>query len=456
MTRVSIRLRLTAWYAVVLAFGLALFGLGMWFELYQRLLAAVDTRLDQRVEGLRTALGAEAEIGDRGQLLQELMEFAKEVPDGALIQLRDHAGALIQPFPNQVVVPQGPADGRGAHYTVDSGGKALRVVTRRLESAGEVYEALVANPLDEVFSVMRVFRYLLFVMIPAVLVVSSVGGYWLSLRALRPVDEITAVARSISLRNLSQRIAVHQTGDELQRMTETWNEVLERLDLAVKRIRQFTADASHELRTPLALIRATAELALRRNREPEEYRKALRDIESEAEHMTVLTESLLTVARADADGFNMAFTNTDLRELVDCVVGQNESIAMGQGIKLKAETGPRPALATADAPAIRRLLWILVDNALKHTPPGGTVAVRAAATGNGAELSVEDTGEGIAAEALPHIFERFYRADPVRGSGSGFGLGLSIAQAIAQAHGSEITVESAPGAGARFRLCLKG
>jgi signal transduction histidine kinase len=233
---------------------------------------------------------------------------------------------------------------------------------------------------------------------------------------------------------------------------------LERLDIAVKRIRQFTSDASHELRTPLALIRATAELALRRERDPEGYRTSLRQIEYEAEHMTALTESLLTLARADAGGLGMTMQSTDLNELIHSVVQQNAALAMEKGVMLRAVAAGPPAQAAqaaADASGIRRILLVLVDNALKHTPAGGMVTVSTAADATRVTLTVEDTGEGIPATALPHIFERFYRADPARGSGSGFGLGLSIAQAIAQAHGSAITVSSTPGAGARFSLPLK-
>jgi len=287
------------------------------------------------------------------------------------------------------------------------------------------------------------------------LIVACLGGYWLSSRALRPVDEITTVARSIGVQNLSQRIAVPRTGDELARMAQTWNDVLERLDVAVQRIRQFTSDASHELRTPLALIRATAELALRRERDPEGYRNSLRQIEHEAEHMTALTESLLTLARADSDGLGMTMQSTDLSELIHSAVQQYAALAIEKGVTLRAAATQPPVRAAADASGIRRILSILVDNALKHTPAGGTVTVSAAAGAARVTLTVEDTGEGIPAAALPHIFERFYRADPARGSGSGFGLGLSIAQAIAQAHGSAIAVSSTPGAGARFSLPLK-
>jgi len=454
--RISIRQRLTAWYAAALLLGLAIFALGMWVELQERLIAGVDTRLAQRIQGLETALGVEVEIRDRAQLQQELGEFVREVPDGSLVQLRDAAGALLLATGKQKVLP--PIGGRSAPYTENIDGRQLRVATVHLQSAGSVYDAQVAVSLDEIFAVMRDFRHLLLWMIPAVLIVACLGGYWLSSRALRPVDEITTVARSIGVQNLSQRIAVPQTGDELERMAQTWNDVLERLDVAVKRIRQFTSDASHELRTPLALIRATAELALRRERDPEDYRNSLRQIEIEGEHMTALTESLLTLARADSDGLGMTMQSTDLDQLVHSVVQQNAALAMEKGVTLRAVTAGPPAQAAqaaADASGIRRILLILVDNALKHTPAGGTVIVSAEAGAARVTLTVEDTGEGIPAAALPHIFERFYRADAARGSGSGFGLGLTIAQAIAQAHGTAITVDSTPGAGARFSLPLK-
>jgi heavy metal sensor kinase len=450
----SIRQRLTAWYAAALLFGLCIFALGMWVSLQQRLIAGVDSRLSQRMKGLDTALGTDAKIRDRVQLQRELAEYVGEISDGSLVQLRDASGVLVLPSPKQPPLPL-PVPGNTGPYTVRIEGRQLRVASSQIQTAGSIYETQIAVSLDEILGVMQDFRHLLLWMVPGVLLVACLGGYWLSSRALRPVDEITTVARSIGVRNLSQRIAVPQTGDELQRMAQTWNDVLERLDVAVKRIRQFTSDASHELRTPLALIRATAELSLRRERDPEGYRASLRQIEHEAEHMTALTESLLTLARADADGLGMTMRSTNLNELIDSVVLQNAALALEKGVTLRAVTTEQPVVATADESGVRRILLILVDNALKHTPSGGTVTLSAAARAGSSTLTVEDTGEGISTAALPHIFERFYRADPTRGSGSGFGLGLSIAQAIAQAHGSAIAVSSTPGAGARFFLQLK-
>jgi heavy metal sensor kinase len=281
------------------------------------------------------------------------------------------------------------------------------------------------------------------------------GGYWISTRALAPVDEITRVAKSISVQNLSARLPVARTGDELQRLSETWNEMLQRLENAVQRIRQFTADASHELRTPLALIGATAELALRRERRPDEYTRALRNIQAEAARMTLLAESLMELTRADNTS-ELELAETDLNAIVEDVVAGNRQLAAARGVTLESHTTAGAAVAPANESAIRRLLLALVDNAIKYTPGGGTVAVATTQRDGGVVLSVNDTGQGIDPEALPHIFERFYRADPARSRGNGVGLGLSIAQAIAHAHGSRIAVESKPGEGARFEVLLHG
>ncbi len=448
--RISIRQRLTFWYAAALVAGLCAFGLVMWLSLQQRLIAGVDSRLAERLQGVQTALGSE--ISDRVHLQHELDEFAREVPDGGIIQLRDPNGAVILPAGARQVL-RSPT-GRHSPYTEEVAGRALRVAAAPLQAAGTVFTAQVAIPLDETRAVIHDFRSLLLLLIPAILIVSCLGGYWLSSRALRPVDAITTVAGAITLRNLSQRIPLPNTGDELQRMSETWNHTLARLEDSVKRIRQFTSDASHELRTPLALIRATAELALRKERNAEEYRASLRQIEEEAGRMTELTESLLTLARADAGSLGFALKPTDLAEVAHSVAAQHAPLAEQRGIALR-NGGGGPIQANVDPSGIRRLLLILVDNALRHTPPGGTVTVAASHNADTVTLTVEDTGEGIPADALPHIFERFYRADAARSSGSGYGLGLAIAQAIAHAHGTSLDVQSSPASGTRFSLRLK-
>jgi heavy metal sensor kinase len=302
-------------------------------------------------------------------------------------------------------------------------------------------------------SIVRDFRNLLFATAPGVLLIACLGGYWLSRRALRPVDEITHAARSIGLTSLSKRLPVAHTGDEIQRLAEAWNDLLARLEKAVGRIHQFTADASHELRTPVTLIRSTAELMLRRERTPDEYRRALKDIEREADRMTGLTGSLLELARQDAGSQALPLRSIDLNAVVRQVAEQIAPFAAEKGVELHASLLAKPAVARVNDAGIRRLLLILIDNALKYTPPSGVVNVSTAESGRAIVLAVEDSGSGIDPEALPHIFERFYRASESR-NGEGAGLGLSIAQTIARAHGSAIEVRSSPGAGSRFEITL--
>ena len=295
----SIGQRLTLWYAAVLLAGLALFGAGIWLLLENRLMAAVDESLAQEIAGLQTVFQIEGPESDAKQMQVELAEFTREIPDGGLIQLRDSSGAVLLPLDGQRLFESAAVAG---YRTVLRKGRTLRLFTGDIHYEGQTYTATAGASLERVQSIVRDFRNLLFAIAPGVLLIACLGGYWLSRRALRPVDEITHAARSISVTSLSKRLPVPRTGDEIQRLSEAWNDLLIRLEKAVGRIHQFTADASHELRTPVALIRSTAELMLRRERTPDEYRRALEDIEREAERMTGLTQSLLELAREDAGG----------------------------------------------------------------------------------------------------------------------------------------------------------
>jgi two-component system heavy metal sensor histidine kinase CusS len=455
MLRLSIRLRLTLWYSAVLLLGLLLFAYGMWLALQQHLVSGVDGRLAQTAEGLGILLTSEETSADLDHLQEEIAEYLKEVPTRSLIQLRMDSGQEVFSSANPPFLSPDRASNNPVFRTLYRDRNPFRILMERVDSKSRSFDLLVASPLDEVQVALRDFRRLLLMMIPGVLAAACLGGWWISRRALAPVDEITRVARSITVQNLSKRLNVPQTGDELQRMSETWNEVLARLESAVERTRRFTADASHELRTPLSLIRATAELALRRQRDPQEYREALSQIESEAKRMTTLTDDLLSLAAADANSLEMPLVPSDVNRIVAEVVEENRALAESRGIQLRADLLSTPASAPAHEPGMRRLLRILVDNALKFTPSGGSVEVSTSGSPKEITVSVQDTGCGIAAAALPHIFERFYRAESSQGESTGAGLGLSIAQMIARAHGSMVRVESAPGSGSRFWFTLK-
>jgi heavy metal sensor kinase len=279
------------------------------------------------------------------------------------------------------------------------------------------------------------------------------GGYWISRRALKPVDAITRAAQSIGIENLSQRLQVPESGDELTRLSQTWNGMLDRLETAVKRLSQFTADASHELRTPIALIRATAELTLRRQRSTETYREALRHIMDDADRTARLIEDLLLLARADAGLPALALDRVELTPLVRDVCEQGQILAQERQLEISTEAPEQPVYVDANDPALRRLLLLLVDNAVKYTPAGGHITVSVAHDSAGPTVTVRDTGIGIPDAALPHVFERFYRVDESRNrEAGGAGLGLSIAQWIAERHHARLEAESVVGRGSAFRV----
>jgi len=279
-------------------------------------------------------------------------------------------------------------------------------------------------------------------------------GWWLAGRALGPVDAMTKEARSLQTRDLSARISVPATGDELQRLAESWNELLGRIETSVRTVTRFTADAAHELRTPLAVIRTSAELALRHERSRERYRTTLQSVQRETESMTELVEQLLLLAREDSGQWQFRFDAIRAGEVLRSLQESLAAAAEAKRIYLKWSLPSTEPLIWGDAEAIRRLVLVLVDNALKYTPDGGAVTVRLVSTAGSAVIEVEDTGAGIETQHVPHIFERFYRADPARTAGNGAGLGLAIAQTIADAHKARIEVASTFGKGTLVRVLL--
>jgi heavy metal sensor kinase len=331
----------------------------------------------------------------------------------------------------------------------------VRFATRRVAVHNQQYAVQVAAPLHEFYEALERFRLILFLSVPILLIGATVGGYWISRRALQPVDRIAAAAESISIRNLSDRLDVPDTADELQRLSETLNRMLARLSSSVQRMSRFTADASHELRAPVSLIRMTAELAINGGRSNEEYRGDMIQILDESERTSRLIDSLLLLARADSgeDGLQRELTNfaTSVRE----AVGQGHLLATERRIQLVADIGEAPVVIVGDAQALRRLVFILLDNAIKYNIEGGSVQVSLNGVAGYAVCMVSDSGTGISQEDQQHIFDRFWRADKVRSRGAGgAGLGLSIARWIVDRHDGTIEVTSESGKGSTFTIRL--
>jgi heavy metal sensor kinase len=281
------------------------------------------------------------------------------------------------------------------------------------------------------------------------------GVWWLAYRALRPIAAIGNAAGRISAGNLSERINVRETEDELGQMAGVLNSMFGRLEAAFAQQRQFTADASHELRTPLTVMITEAQTALSRERSAADYRDAVVHCLDAAQQMRRLTESLLELARFDAGQEMLHRSAFDLAACVRTAVGRLDPLVRSSGVPVELHLHAVQVLADSDR--LERVVMNLVLNAVHYNKPGGRVDVTTGVDGEAAVLRVSDSGTGIAPEDLPHVFERFYRADKSRARAEGrSGLGLAICQSIVSAHGGTLSVESILGAGTTFTVRLPG
>ncbi|MBZ5565219.1 MAG: HAMP domain-containing protein [Acidobacteriia bacterium] len=450
-----IRVKLTAWYFAVLAVTFVLFGAVAFFAMQKSIESTVDESLRDRAEGIRELM-ERVLPKDPERLADVLREHAELQEEGDLSQVADPDGHWIyrSRLMRRYDVPTKEAAGP-VTYNLQIQKLPLRILATQARLSGGSYYIQVAAPMDDFQDALNHFKWVLLLISPLLLLLASAGGYWMSRRALTPVDAITQAAQTITSRNLSSRLAVPQSRDELQRLSETLNGMLERLEAAFKRITQFTADASHELRTPVALMRTTAELSLRRPRQETEYREALTQILRELETTSTLIEKLMLLARADSGVEALQFAHTDLADNFREACRQGRTLAQAKELSFQEQIIEGPIIVDGDAYALQRLFLILLDNAVKYTPGGGQVKASLSDTNGFAVAEIRDTGIGIGEADLPHIFERFYRADKARSREmGGVGLGLSIGRWIAEAHGGTMEVESTVGQGSVFRLRL--
>lgn len=430
-----LRVRLTLVYGGLLFLALAISGIAVVTLLRYRLTIRMDAALDHRLQGVENFLVRETTPATEHMIPVELEEYASTQPEGHYIQVLDEHGKVL--LKSDGVLP--PARSREKSFSI----------------YGKIYRTKASASEEPINDSIREIVLLLLASSPILLVLIGLTGYRISSRSLRPVDDMTRAARSIGTNNLSGRLPVHQTGDEISRLADAWNEMLGRLEESFLRMQRFTADAAHEFRTPLAQLQTTADLSLRRERDPAEYREALSQVSVIAQRMNQLAEDLLSIARGHHSAPRQSMERVDLTSLVHGLAAEMQPLFDDKDLHFDIKLPPLVRPVQADADSLRRLLAILLDNALKYSYPGGTVTLTVHDDAQGLILEVSDTGCGIPAESLTRIFDRFYRVDSSRDRKSGgYGLGLAIAQQIARAHQGQIVAFSVEGKGSSFRLML--
>ena len=459
MKRLSIGLRLTLWYVAIFAVAQLIFGATMWFTLRHNRYDFMDDALQAQVEDLQHFFESQPADASQSKLRQELTETSVLEHAGDFLQVCDESGeilfraALLEQLNVPAIRPTSlPA---ALHENRRLAAMPYRFVLQNLTVHGHTYTVQTGLPAEEALEVLDYFRRNLLLMAPLVLLVAAGVGYWLSHRALAPVDALTRTARKIGGQNLSSRLDPVNTGDELQRLSDTLNEMLARIEAAFLRVTQFTADASHELRTPVALMRTEAELALRKSRSEDEYRDALAHILRQAEGTSILIEELLSLARKDSGRETLDLVPVQLAPLLRDAARDWRPVATARNLRFLEKLDSSESTVLADASALARVVHILLDNAFKYTPATGTVELFLEHKDTSESIGIRDTGIGISEEDHSKIFERFYRADKARSREmGGAGLGLAIADWIVEQHHGKIQVESALGEGSLFRIDL--
>ena len=473
----TIRWRLTFWYTVALTVTVAAFGILLYAErrsssireLDQRLLLEADLA-DRWLTESYNVLGRIVTTGEaRPALDPGISAYLEAVRDylivvdttGAVLALSEVARELpasdVQRLSSVLDSLRLPK----ASGTIDLKGAvgAVRYLAVRMEAAGpEVGGVLVATPVTRVpFGPEALLRSMLLIA-PVIVLGAVVVGHWLAGTSLRPVqgimDEVEAISDG---RSLHRRLAVPMSGDEMARLALTVNGMLARLEQSFGSLHRFTADASHELKTPLMVLRAGVERALVHPGVPGEILQSLDETLAQINQMSEMVENLLTLARADEGRAPLAVEETDLRAIVADVAETAGMLGESADVTVTSDIPRHEVRLAVDRHRIREMLLNLVTNAIKYTPAGGTIGLSLGDEGDAVAFTVRDSGIGIAPGDLPHIFERFWRADPARsrtGDRPGTGLGLAITKWIAEAHGGTITVQSRPGRGTVFVVRL--
>jgi heavy metal sensor kinase len=458
----SLRFRITAWYAGLLAGALLIFGVSVYLGLERYLNWDLARTLGAESRTIGTQLLSQHPFKRPDWLQTEIVEaYSPELNSHFIRVIQEGVGVLYVSGapkdgafdPSLVPLPNG--DERSRARRVSVGGHQLLVDALQYSSPdGSKFVVESGVPYHQIEVVLHGLLVTFAVYMPFIISLAIVSGYWLMRRSLQPVDEITKRAEGITSTNLSERLPVIRTGDELERLSISLNRMIERLDEAFQHINRFSADASHELRTPLTILQLELESIAESQPLNSEQTDQVGSALEETHRMSHIVESLLAISRLDAGEVKMDKSRLDLGQLAASTAEQMRLLADEKGIVFRSNVAAN-IYVEGDRSRLQQVVVNLVANAIKYTPEAGEVSVTVDRNDRTAVLEVSDNGMGIPARSLPHVFERFYRADKARSRNSGgAGLGLAIVKAICTAHGAAIKVSSTEGQGSRFTVEL--
>lgn len=456
----SVRTRLTIWHAGVLALSLIVFALLVYYAAASIFYARQDELLRSTAETVASAYVQELEEEQSVAKANDVV-LAQMIFPNRYVEVVDAAGQVVAWSSNlaghQLTIPASTlseARERGSSFLVLN---SLRVAVVPLspDRSKQLGFAIVAEPLSVIEEGLRRLRRYFLAGVPLVLLLASLGGYFLARKSLSPIALMNQQTQRITAENLSAQLDVANPRDEVGRLALTINALLARLDAAFQEQQRFIADASHELRTPLAVLRGETEVALQQERATPEYKESLALIKDEAERLSRIVENLFLLARQPVEAASMVRDTVRLDALVADCARAAQVLATQKGLRLNISGELRAITVNGDDEMLKRMLLNLLDNAVKYTPSGGEVSIALGSQHGAGRIVVTDNGIGIPAEDQPRIFDRFYRVDKTRSRAlGGAGLGLSIARWIAEGHGGSLSVESAPGKGSAFTVEL--
>jgi len=451
VSRIPLRVRLALAFAVAMAVVLCVVGSLLYVRLGDSLLEQVDESLVSRGDALSAILesrGDDLRL-DELRIVDDEDGFAQVIGEDSILAAIGFEGR-VQLLTEEELTRARTRTLVVERQVVSAGGEReeARLLAAPIRAGDRVLVVLAGATLEDREEALEGLVAQLLVVGPLALVLTSVGGYFLAGAALRPVEAMRRRAAEISSERADRRLPLPRANDEMHRLGQTLNDMLDRLEAGLARERRFVADASHELRTPLASLRTELELALRRRRSPAELEQALRSAAEEVERVVRLAEDLLVLARADDGRLPLSSSSHFVRELLDAVAGRYDSQAAAQGRSIEVATPP-DWVCTGDRLRLEQALGNLVDNALRHGD--GAIRLDAIADDGSIEFRVSDGGAGFPTDFLPYAFERFSRADVAR-AGGGAGLGLAIVDAVARAHGGSVIATNLPDGGAAVVL----